>query len=171
MDVGAFPAAADRMGLTLRALTAADRDPVAAMLSSCLAFTEEEIRVALDVFDDALAGGLEAGYALLGADVDGQLAGYACGGSTPLTESTWHLYWICVRPAAQGAGAGRALLSAFEALVRSRGGERVVVETSGREDYARARRFYEREGYREVGRIPDFYRTGDDCVLYCKGLR
>jgi SET domain-containing protein len=45
-----------------------------------------------------------------------------------------------------------------------------VLETSGRADYARARRFYERAGYRTVGRITDFYKPGDDCVFYCESL-
>jgi ribosomal protein S18 acetylase RimI-like enzyme len=55
-------------------------------------------------------------------------------------------------------------------MARERGARRVVVETSGRPDYARARRFYEASGYREVGRIADFYADGDSCVFYSKEL-
>jgi ribosomal protein S18 acetylase RimI-like enzyme len=158
------------MGVIVREVTPADRAAAAEALEASGAFRQEEIRVALGVLDDALAGGADAGYALLAVESGGQFRGYVCAGSTPLTVSTWHVYWICVHPAVQGTGAGRALETRLEELVRSRGGERLVVETSGRPDYERARRFYEMAGYREVGRIPDFYGAGDDCVLYCKRL-
>jgi D-alanine-D-alanine ligase len=158
------------MGVTIREFAPADRAAAAEALEASGAFREEEIRVALDVLDEALAGGAAAGYALFAAECEGRVQGYVCAGSTPLTASTWDIYWICVHPAAAGAGAGRALEASLEAFVRSRGGERLVVETSGRPDYARARRFYEKAGYEQVGRIPDFYGADDDCVLYCKRL-
>ncbi|MGH9900496.1 MAG: GNAT family N-acetyltransferase [Pyrinomonadaceae bacterium] len=147
-----------------------DRDAVRDALVAGGAFTEEEVEVALVMVDEGLAGGPEGDYPLFTVEVDGRVRGYACVGRTPLTASTWHLYWICVHPAAQGAGAGRALQSHLEAFVRARGGERLVVETSGRADYERARRFYRGAGYQEVGLIRDYYKPGDDCLLYCKAL-
>ena len=157
------------MGLILRELARTDREAAASALRASGAFSEEEVSIALGVFDDATADSA-SGYAAFAAEEGGGLAGYVCGGSTPLTESTWHVYWICVHPTAQGRGIGRALTEHFEASVRSRGGRRIVVETSGRPDYERARGFYEAAGYRQVGHIPNYYRKGDDCVLYCKVL-
>lgn len=157
------------MGLILRELARADREAAGSALEASGAFTQEEVAIALGVFDDATADSA-SDYAAFAAEEDGALTGYVCGGSTPLTESTWHVYWICVHPRAQGRGVGRALTERFEASVRSRGGRRIVVETSGRPDYERARRFYEAAGYRQVGRIPDFYRPGDDGVVYFKDL-
>ena len=55
-------------------------------------------------------------------------------------------------------------------FIRERGGERMVLETSGRPDYERSRRFYEQAGYRAAGRIENYYKPGDDCVFYCKVL-
>ena len=46
----------------------------------------------------------------------------------------------------------------------------MVLETSAGPAYARARAFYERAGYAVVGRIADFYKPGDDCIVYCKRL-
>jgi ribosomal protein S18 acetylase RimI-like enzyme len=158
------------MGVIVRDFAPADRPGAAKALVACRAFNEEEVRVALQVLDEALEGGSEGGYALFAAERGGDVCGYVCAGSTPLTVSTWHVYWICVHPAAAGNGAGRALQAHLEAFVRSRGGQRLVVETSGRPDYERARRFYERAGYQTVGRIPEFYGAADDCVLYCKAL-
>lgn len=58
-----------------------------------------------------------------------------------------------------------------EEFVRSRGGAMLVIETGGRPDYAGQRCFYEKHGYAEVGRIPDFYKAGDDGIIYWKRLR
>ena len=154
---------AHRMGVTIRPLRASDRDAVAAMLVECGAFSDEEVHVALEMADSD-------DYILFAAELGGEIIAYTCIGPTPLTLSTWHLYWICVHPHAQRRGAGTALQVYVEDYVRAAGGERVVVETSGRADYERARRFYEKGGYRIAGRIPDYYKSGDDCVFYFKVL-
>jgi ribosomal protein S18 acetylase RimI-like enzyme len=156
--------------LTIRELTAADSDAVRAMLEACAAFTEEEVRVAMQVLADGLAGGLDGDYPLFAAVLDDLVRGYVCVGRTPLTRGTWHEYWICVHPTAQRLGIGQALQAHAEAFVRSRGGERLVLETSGRAAYSRTRRFYRKAGYRITGRIVDFYQPGDDCVVFCKVL-
>jgi ribosomal protein S18 acetylase RimI-like enzyme len=159
------------MGMIVRELTIDDRDAVANMLAACGVFTAEEIQVALEVLDAGLAGGLEGDYPLFVVEIAGQVRGYLCIGRTPLTASTWHLYWICVDPQAEGNGAGQALQSHAESFIRARGGERLVLETSGRLNYQRTRRFYKRAGYEEVGIIHDFYRPGDDCIVFCKELK
>jgi ribosomal protein S18 acetylase RimI-like enzyme len=166
MDVGAVRPTAARMGV--RAFGAEDRKAALDALEACGAFRDEEVRVAAGVIADAIAD--PEGYLILAGEAEGETRGFVCGGSTPLTESTWHLYWICVHPQAAGRGLGRELQTRFEEEVRRRGGRRVVVETSGRADYARARRFYEAAGYRRAGDIPDFYSEGDSCLLYVKEL-
>ena len=157
--------------LKIRELVEADREAIRELLAACAAFSEEEVRVAMDVLADGLTGGLDGDYPLFAAELDGCVRGYVCVGQTPLTRGTWHEYWICVHPGAQHRGIGRALQAHAEAFVRSRGGERLVLETSGRTDYARTRRFYRKAGYRRVGRIRDFYAPGDNCVVFCKQLK
>jgi len=156
--------------MLIRELQSQDRDAVQEALIACGAFTEEEIQVALEVLEAGFAGGLSGEYPHFVAEVGQHVRGYVCVGKTPLTASTWHLYWICVHPAAQRRRVGQELLSHVEKFVRTCNGERLVVETSGQPSYTRTRRFYQKAGYREVGRIPDFYKSGDDCVLYYKTL-
>ncbi|HEY3655812.1 MAG TPA: N-acetyltransferase [Steroidobacteraceae bacterium] len=152
--------------MTVRELRVEDRAAVQDALITCGTFTEEEVRVALEMVD----AGLNGDYSLLAVEQDGEVRGYACAGRAHLTSSSWYLYWICVHRRAQGAGLGRMLQAHIEDLIRALGGDRLVLETSGRADYVRSRRFYRTAGFIEVGRIPDFYKAGDDCLIYCKVL-
>jgi len=94
--------------------------------------------------------------------------GWVCWGPTPCTLGTFDIYWLGVAAAWQGRGIGRALTAFAEQAITERGGRLFVVETSSRETYAPTRRFYEALGYREAGRIPDFYGPGDDRVIFIK---
>ena len=153
--------------MVVRCPAASDRHVVHEALTRCGAFNDEEVRVAIEMFDSGLAGD----YSLLGIETGGVLRAYACFGRASLTERSWYLYWMCVHPAVQSTGIGQALERTVEDVVRQMGGDRLVLETSGRPDYERSRRFYERAGFMVHGRIPDFYGPGDDCIIYCKILR
>lgn len=103
-------------------------------------------------------------------DIPGGIAGYICYGATPMTDSTYDLYWIAVHPAMRGCGVANALITAMERDLGQRGAQGIRVETSETESYGAARRLYERHAYSEVGRLPDFYRPGDGLIIYYKKL-
>jgi GNAT superfamily N-acetyltransferase len=154
----------------LRHLSAADRGRIEEITRAVGVFREEETAVALEVFDEAARGGPGNTYQLLGADVEGRLAGWICWGPTPCTLGTYDLYWMAVDPALHGAGVGTALLTEMER--RLAGVARLVmIETAGRSDYLPTRRFYESRGYGAVATVPDFYAPGDDQVVYVKRVR
>ena len=46
----------------------------------------------------------------------------------------------------------------------------VIIETSSQESYGTASRFYEKAGYKQVARIKNFYRVGDDKLMFSKEL-
>src|SRR5208282_3299294 len=103
-----------RMGMLIRALTAGDRPTVAEMLRLSGVFSAEEVRVALEVFDEGMVSAGPDGYALFGANGDGGLLGYVCVGRVPLTATTWDMYWLCVHPAALRRGVARSLVAHAE---------------------------------------------------------
>jgi ribosomal protein S18 acetylase RimI-like enzyme len=148
-------------------LSAADRRRIEEITRAVLVFRDDEVPVALEVFDGAVGGSPD--YIALGATVDGRLMGWICWGPTPCTLGTYDLYWMAVDPSMQGSGIGAALLRAMEG--RLAGSARlIVVETAGRPDYRPTRAFYEARGYRKAAIIPDFYAPGDDQVVYVKAL-
>jgi len=133
-------------------------------------FREEEVEIALEVYESAaLAPGTD--YTPLGAfDEEGNLLGFACYGPTPCTVGTWDLYWIAVDPNAYRQGVGRKLAAMTEQRIASEGGRLIVAETSSRADYDPTRAFYEALDYHVAARVPDFYAPHDDLVVYTKRL-
>jgi GNAT superfamily N-acetyltransferase len=151
----------------LRHLTPADRDRIEEISRAVAVFRADEIPVALEVFDGAVAGSPD--YLARGAVLDGRLVGWICWGPTPCTLGTFDLYWMAVDPSAQGTGVGSALITDMEQRLAGVG-RLIVVETAGRADYAPTRAFYEARGYRVAAVIPDFYAPGDAQVIYAKTL-
>ena len=151
----------------LRSLNAADRGRIEEITRAAGLFREDEIPVALEMFDGAAAGSPD--YIALGAEQDGRLVGWICWGPTPCTLGTYDLYWMAVDPALQRGGIGTALLHGMER--RLLGVARlIVVETAGRADYRGTRAFYQARGYAVAATIPDFYAAGDAQVIYVKSL-
>lgn len=151
----------------LRSVRASDRAAVERITRSSGLFREDEIPVAVEVFDAAAAS--DPSYTALAAEADGRVVGWICWGPTPCTLGTWDLYWMAVDPTLQGTGVGTALIREMEHRLAGLA-RMIVVETAGRADYAGTRAFYEARGYRAVATIPDFYAPGDDQIAYVKYL-
>ncbi|MBL8199317.1 MAG: GNAT family N-acetyltransferase [Chromatiales bacterium] len=147
-----------------------DPDQIEAMVRGTEFFSPEEISIARELADDALANGDGSHYRFALADKDGSLAAYACFGRIPGTRLAWDLYWIVVAPAVQSQGLGGQLLREVEARVASAGGDRLYVETSSREQYASTRHFYTRYNFHQAAEFPDFYAPGDGKIVYVKLL-
>ena len=151
----------------LRDLTQADRDRIETITRSVRVFREDEIAIALEVFDEAVGGSPANTYAVLGAENEGRLCGWICWGPTPCTLGTYDLYWMAVDPGLQGTGIGTALVVEMER--RLAGVARlIVIDTAGRPDYAGTRAFYQARGYSPVAVVPGFYAPGDDQVVFVK---
>ena len=112
--------------------------------------------------------GYEARVAV--ANDNERVLGYACFGTTPMTEAAYDLYWLVVAEDARGQGIGAALFAGVADELKQRGGRIIRVETSSLEGQGGARRFYEKTGFKLSGAIPDFYRQGDDLLLFAKVL-
>jgi len=153
-----------------RPFAAADVPALVDLVEVSGVFRPDEVEVAREVLETCAAKGEASGYFCRVASEDGQPEGFACWGPTPCTEGTYDLYWLVVRPQAQGQGAASRLLAEAEADVARRGGRQLIAETSSTDLYAPARSFYEARGFRAAARVPDFYRVGDAKVIYVKPL-
>jgi ribosomal protein S18 acetylase RimI-like enzyme len=87
-----------------------------------------------------------------------------------MTEGTWNLYLIAVHPERQREGRGAALERHVEGALAARGARILLVETSGLAEFEATRTFYRQCGYHQEARIRDFYRDGEDKVVFWKRL-
>jgi ribosomal protein S18 acetylase RimI-like enzyme len=158
-------------GMDVRWCQPQDRQVVLSFLSDTGFFRPDEIDIAREVLDAALAEGPKGHYQSFVAEVDGETVGWVCYGPTPCTMGTYDIYWIGVSPLWQGQGVGRTLTAFAEQAIRDQGGRLFVVETSGRESYTSTRRFYEALGYEQAASIPDFYGPGDPRVIFIKAAK
>ena len=166
-----------------------ERPRVAEILRSTENFRDDEIDVALELFDASFAGedynfvgafevtdGLQStadsadGRWLMADGCRRSLQGFACYGHTPATDRTYDLYWIAVARSAQGSGCGSQLLTEVERRLEALDARMLVVETSSRSDYTATRMFYLRRGYVEAARVREFYAPADDRIILTKRL-
>lgn len=150
------------MKANIRPMTAADKPTIMKTLRTLPEFTPEEVVVAEEVIDSYLQKSPGSGYHIFVAEAASSVAGYVCYGPASMTEGTWDMYWLAVDAERQGQGIGRSLMAFAEERIRENDGRLIIIETSGRPQYDKTRRFHESQGYTEVGRIADFYSPGDD---------
>ena len=155
----------------IRALRREDRAPLVDLLKRTDVFTEEEISIALELIDSVLDKPTQEDYIIRVSEGEGKVEGYYCIGPTPATDGTYDLYWIAVDPALHGKGVGKRLDEHARDLVRQMGGRLLIAETSSQPKYEKTRSFYIGRGYQELARIREYYRPGDDLVVYGRYLK
>lgn len=143
-------------------LDEADRSAAAAVIAAGEIFQ----RYGLDHERATRSLGESPGQVLV-AKVGGEVIGvavYRIDGRLPIPA---YLQSLAVKPGWRSRGVGRVLLRAVEEKVFATGPNLFLYCT---EDNIAARRFYEREGYQVVGKVPDLLLPGLTEVLYRKTL-
>lgn len=101
---------------------------------------------------------------------DGEPVGVAYYAPEPYAYGTWNLYFIAVHPKRQGEGLGGKLLHYVEQTLTAQSERILLVETSGLPNFELTRAFYRKHGYEEEARIREFYKAGDDKIIFRKAL-
>ncbi len=157
--------------MRIRPMVQQDRAALHAMLIKTRAFTPQEIDVAMELIDIVLKDKNQKDYTIYCmVDEQDQPVGYICYGPVPMTDGTFDLYWIAVDPDLQSQGAGSKLMDFLEGELRKMGARMLLADTSSIAEYEKTRRFYEKKGFREVARVPDYYYVGNDRITFCKKL-
>ncbi|HMS33386.1 MAG TPA: GNAT family N-acetyltransferase [Ignavibacteria bacterium] len=157
----------------IRNLVYDDRVKIKNILTDTDNFSEEEIKIALELIDVYLNDKDQKDYELFtdeDEDSSGNVRGYVCIGPRPLTNGTYDLYWIAVNPKVQSKGIGSGLIKYIEEYLKEKKGRLVLIETSDKPSYEKERKFYEKNLYTELVNIKDFYKAGDGLVIYGKYL-
>jgi GNAT superfamily N-acetyltransferase len=143
----------------IRSMESRDKEAILDLLQETDMFTPAEVAVAEEIMDIYLTRPDQTDYGVVVVEnADGGVAGYM----------SYDLYWMAVAPKEQGRGHGKTLVKWLEDQVKSWDGRMIIIETSSQLKYHPTREFYMRLGYKEVARVPDFYKPGDDRIIYVK---
>jgi GNAT superfamily N-acetyltransferase len=151
--------------LIIRPTTREDTVPIASIAETTELFPGE-------MLGDMIAGyfnGTKTDLWLTAALADEPVAFAFCEPER-LTNGTWNLLAIGVRPDHQGQGIGARLVARVEEVLRDGGHRILLVDTSGTPEFERTRAFYRSNGFDEQARIREFYDVGTDKVVFWKHL-
>jgi GNAT superfamily N-acetyltransferase len=153
----------------IRPMSPPDKPVVMEIIRETDMFTPAEVVVAEELIDAYLDTPDQMDYnVVVSENAGGGVAGYMTWGPTPLAENVYDIYWMAVSPREQGRGLGKELVAWLEDRVRALGGRMIIIETASQPKYHPTREFYLRLGYAEVARVPDYYKPGDDRIIYTK---
>ena len=152
----------------IRPAVSSDREAVNKIVTSTGNFNEEEIAIADELIDIYLNRPDQQDYFVYIYEDAGRVAGFLIVGPTPATTGTYDMYWIAAHPDYYGKGVAQALDRFAESFVRDRGGYLLIAETSSQPSYERTRAFYQKQGYIVASHIADYYKIGDDLIVFGK---
>jgi GNAT superfamily N-acetyltransferase len=133
-------------------------------------FKPMEIEALEEVLDDYHKGNIHANHYAITYELHGKAIGFAYYAPTPMTDRTWHLYWIFVDKSTQAKGVGAKLLKHAEEHIAKLGGRMFIIETSSLPVYDLTRKFYLKYHYAQACIVPDFYADDDGMVVFQKRL-
>jgi GNAT superfamily N-acetyltransferase len=87
-----------------------------------------------------------------------------------MASGAWNLLLLAVEHRRHDKGLGSALLAEVECRRAGQGQRILLVETSELPGSERTRAFYARRGYEPAARIGDYFRNGEDNLVFRKVL-
>lgn len=151
-----------------------ERDADGTRVEDCLSLARELDEGFNENGLDSMAEQLPSEQTLLAVDEDGDLLGFAS-----LAEQgpdVAELSWLAVKGSRQGNGIGTRLLGHVYSACESEGVRLLTVKTLADtvtdENYERARRFYEKEGFLHVETIDPYpdWDPGNPCAIYVRPI-
>ena len=132
-------------------------------------FSEKEIRSVDEMLDAFFNPTPDDDHTfIVYRDETNAVLGLACYGPTPFADRIWELYWICVERTHQRNHVGHALMESIWAELSAQTARALYLETSDSDAYRPAREFYEREGFKDVAHLNDFYAHGEGKIIFRK---
>lgn len=154
------------MNQIIRPVTTADVDDLKLVLDSCELFPSDYLdEMISDYFNNAET---EDHWFTFLIDEKPVAIGYCI--PEKLTEGTYNLLAIGVSQNAQRKGVASAMMEYIEHQLKQNNGRLLLVETSSDEAQIAARKLYQKIGYKQVAVIDDFWKEGEDKIIFLKQL-
>ena len=154
---------------TIRPAKLDDTDSIMNLADAIGLFEGDELEELGGMLSGYFEGSLGEGHSWVVCD-DGGVVGVAYFAPEQYAYGVCNLYFIAVHPKCQGKGYGTAVLNNIENTLTEKGDRLLLVETSGLPNFELTRKFYKKQGYEEEARIRDYYKPGDDKIIFRKAL-
>ncbi len=154
------------MDQNIRAVERSDLDRLRSVIDSCGLFPSEYLDEMISgYFNDPDTQDIWFTY------VD-RNAPMAIGFCVPekFTEGTYNLLAIGVAEESQRRGIAGQMMAHLEQRLKQQGGRILIVETSSDDAQLGARSFYAKIGYTQAAVIKDFWKDGEDKLVFQKRL-
>jgi ribosomal protein S18 acetylase RimI-like enzyme len=162
---------ADRPALTYRDhITMDDWPAIRALVLKTGVFSEREVEVVRELMDDTVNRPTWGNYRFWIAEAEGEIAGFTCVSPIHVTPDRYEIYWMAVDPAFHGLGCASQLVELTTNCLRKLGAQKLYVETSTRDVYEAARKFYRAAGFVLEATLPDYYADGDGKAVFAKRI-
>lgn len=86
------------------------------------------------------------------------------------TPDIWWLNWLYVDPEIRRQGVATNLLLETERRLRKKGCRKVYLDVGNEDTHLEALALYERVGFKLEGKLIDFWRTGEDFLVFGKPI-
>jgi ribosomal protein S18 acetylase RimI-like enzyme len=146
----------------IRSYQPKDRNAVIDLVSATGNFNASEIAIATELIDICTEKPEQRDYFAFVYEDE------AVKRPTPATIGTYDMYWIASHPDFYGRGIAQQLDLFAEEFVRGHNGYLLIAETSSQPSYDRTRAFYAKQGYLVLSMIADYYKPGDDLIVFGK---
>ena len=154
------------MNEKIRAVTKSDTDGLKKVVDSSELFPSEYLdEMISDYFNNPDTQDIWFTY----IDNNEQVAIGYCVPEKP-TDGTYNLLAIGVSQDIQRKGIASQMMNYIEQQLKQKDGRILIVETSSDDAQIGARQFYNKIGYTQVAVIKDFWKDGEDKIVFWKKL-
>jgi ribosomal protein S18 acetylase RimI-like enzyme len=140
-----------------RSVAPTDAEPVRALVIAALGVTPYLDRV-IELVASAERGDSESRALII--ERDGTVAALALFGPVAGAAGAWHLSMVLLAPRVEASEAGVAIIEAVLKAAKTEGARLVIAELPADAALGRSLSLLRSNGFRQEGRIPDYYRDG-----------
>lgn len=154
----------------IRTIQPTDLEQLQSLFTSINVFdSNDEIQFMLELAKSFISKTQEENHFLVVNDDNGINAAAYFAPET-FVSGVYNLYFMGVLPKAQRSGIGAKLLQHVEHKTKSLDARILLVETSGLDKFEKAKNFYTKNGFIKEAVIREFYKKGDDKIIFWKKL-
>jgi ribosomal protein S18 acetylase RimI-like enzyme len=155
------------MSISIRPILLSETDDLKLVLDSCELFPSELLgEMIYDYFNNPETE--DIWFTAISDEIPVAL-GYCV--PEKLTEGTYNLLAIGVSKDEQGKGIAKEMMHYIEQLLKDKGARILIVETSSDDAQFPARNLYNKIGYHQEAIIKDFWKDGEDKIVFWKRVK